>query len=493
MINVSDLSFAYLEIPIFTETSFVVGANQKVAIVGPNGAGKSTLLKIIQGMQDITAGKIEVLGTIAYVPQEVKTDPIIEAAVTVKEYIDVDNVHGDHTIKKLLSNLEAENVPLDALPSKLSGGQKTKISLARALLMEPDILLLDEPTNFMDVQGKKWVMDFLANYPKTVLLISHDIELLDRSIDKVLYVNTHTKKVEEYKGNYTKFLKLRQEREDLLKRQVAVEQKHIDRMKKSLVRLMGNKSKKGVRQRVIMQRRIERNEEHLPELPPEVKSIHMQLPEPDWTSELVLKAEDISVSFGDKKILDKVSLTILRGQRIALIGPNGVGKSTLIKTIMGINTADEGTLRKSDSLNIGYYSQEFDTIDLSKTLYQVFEGVSGLNERQIRSVLAKFMFTDSKLIQRVETLSGGEKTRLSISQLLLAKHNLLILDEPTTYLDVLSQKIILEALKEYKGAMLIVSHTEDFIKELNPDKALLLPENRFSLWSEELLGKVAEY
>ncbi len=493
MIKVTNLSFSYTDIPVFDNTSFVIGENQKVGIVGPNGAGKSTLLKIILGREDVLSGTIDIIGQIAHVPQEVKRNPTIEAAKSVRDYVDANNVLGDFEIKKLLANLEAQNVSLDQIPAKLSGGQKTKIALARALLMEPDILMLDEPTNFMDIQGKKWVMNFLANYPKTVVLISHDLELLDKHIDKVLYLNTHSKKIEEYRGNYTKFLQLKKEKEDLLKRQVAVEQKHIDRMKKSLVRLMGNKSKKGVRQRVMMQRTIQRYEEKLPDLPPQVRSIKMSLPEPDRISELVIKAENISKAYGNKKVLDNVDISVLRGQRIALVGPNGVGKSTLIKILMGIIKPDNGSLRKSDGLNIGYYSQEFDTIDLDQTLYQVFDGKSGLNERQIRSVLVKFMFVGDKIHQSVETLSGGEKTRLSISQLLLAKHNLLILDEPTTYLDVLSQRIILEALKEYRGAMLVVSHTQDFIKELQPDKVLILPENRFALWSDEILEKVAEY
>jgi len=265
MIKVTNLSFSYTDIPVFDNTSFVIGENQKVGIVGPNGAGKSTLLKIILGREDVLSGTIDIIGQIAHVPQEVKRNPTIEAAKSVRDYVDANNVLGDFEIKKLLANLEAQNVSLDQIPAKLSGGQKTKIALARALLMEPDILMLDEPTNFMDIQGKKWVMNFLANYPKTVVLISHDLELLDKHIDKVLYLNTHSKKIEEYRGNYTKFLQLKKEKEDLLKRQVAVEQKHIDRMKKSLVRLMGNKSKKGVRQRVMMQRTIQRYEEKLPD------------------------------------------------------------------------------------------------------------------------------------------------------------------------------------------------------------------------------------
>ena len=328
-------------------------------------------------------------------------------------------------------------------------------------------------------------MGFLANYPKTLILISHDLELLDKHIDKILLVDAHLGKIEEYKGNYTQALDLREEKETLLRKQVHLEQRNISRLEESA-------KKVGVRQRIILQRRVGRLKEKLPDLPPEVRAIKFRLPDPSNVGGLPIKAINISKSYGDKKVLENINLSVERGECVALIGPNGVGKSTFIKILMGLISPDSGEVIKDFELKVGYYSQEFENLDFKKTLLQTAMEVENVTEKIARPVLARFLFPANKVNHEIGTLSGGEKTRLSIALLLLQNYNLLILDEPTTYLDLMSQNIILSVLKEYKGAILIVSHTEEFIKELKPTRALILPENYFNVWSEDILERVSE-
>lgn len=484
MLTVHNLSFAHNAHQIFDDVSFTVLDGQKVGLIGPNGAGKSTLLKILCNQEIPQAGKIEITGTIGIVPQEVKHDPVMEAAKTIKEYLNPDHTKLDYELHKMINGVELGDLDMESAPNVLSGGQKTRLALARALLAQPDILLLDEPTNFLDTAGKKWVMGFLGNYPKTLILISHDLELLDKYIDKILFVNSSLSKIEEYKGNYTRALEIREEKDALLKKQVHVEQRTIARLEESTKVV-------GVRQRIMLQRRVQKLKEKLPDLPPEVKAIKFRLPEPSTVGALPIKAINISKSYGEKQVLKGINLSIERGECVALIGPNGVGKSTLIKILTGFLQPDQGEVFREYNLKIGYYSQEFENLDFEKNILETARSASSSPESVIRPILASFLFPASKLNQKVGTLSGGEKTRLSIALLLLQDYNLLILDEPTTYLDVMSQSIILQVLKSYQGALLVVSHTEDFIKELQPKRALILPENYFDIWSEDLLEKVS--
>ncbi|MGI5827659.1 MAG: ribosomal protection-like ABC-F family protein [Patescibacteria group bacterium] len=486
MIKALNISFSYGEKPIFTKTSFTVGNNQKVGLVGPNGAGKSTLFNLLTQREFPEEGSITVDGIVELVPQEVKQDKVLEHAKTIRDYIDCGHQKQKYELLKILEGLELGNFKLEQKPLNLSGGQKTKLAIARVLILEPDILLLDEPTNFMDTAGKRWVMDFLSRYPKTVLLVSHDLPLINNSIDKVLAINIQYQTIEEYNGNYQTFQKLKKQRDELLRRQIQNEQKHIARMKESLVKMARFTSKKGVRQRTMLKKRIQKLEDTLPELPQEVKRIKLRLPEPSHIGQLPLMLKHISKSYGTNPVLTDVSLSVQRGERIALIGPNGAGKSTLIKVALGILEPDSGQINRNENLKIGYYSQEFEAFDMNLTLMQTMEEKAHLSEKLSRGVLARFMFPREKVNQRVGTLSGGEKTRLSIALLLLKVNNLLVLDEPTTYLDVMSQRVILDALKEYKGTMLVVSHTREFIEELKPSRALFLPQNRVAFWEPEM-------
>lgn len=484
-IRVSKLSFSYGEKPLFTEASFAVGDGQKVGLVGENGTGKSTLLKLFCGEEDPDEGKIEIQGTIELVPQEVKRDPVLDRATSVMEYVNPDGVVETHEIRKLLAGLAVGEIDLTSNPGGYSGGVKTKLALARALFKEPDILLLDEPTNFMDLAGKHWVMNLLARYPKTLILISHDLGLMDHAIDRVIYVNKHTHQIEEYKGNYSQYVQLKKQADEHLRKQVEGQQKYIGQLEHAIKVV-------GVKTRIVLQRKVARLKEVLPELPPAVRSIKIKLPEPARGGDIPIAARGISKAFGELLLMKNLDFMIRRDERIALLGPNGVGKSTLIKLLIGQLQPDAGRVEWNPMNRLGYYSQEFEDFDMEKSVLQLFEDNCQRMESFCRPFLGKFNFPANKVHQKVRTLSGGEKTRLAIAMLCSTDANLLILDEPTTYLDVLSQRVILDALKSYKGTMIIVSHTEEFIRELSPDKVFLLPEAKMDFWIPELAERVGE-
>jgi ATP-binding cassette, subfamily F, member 3 len=492
MIAANNISFSYGYEPVLDQVSFLVSKGQKVGLVGPNGAGKTTLFKLLTKEEFPSEGTLEIQGQLHMVPQEVIYDSALAAAANVADYIDPRHTVGQFRREQVLQGLEF-TLPMDTTHlEQLSGGQKTKLALARALLAQPDILLLDEPTNFLDDPGKKWVMHFLGQYKKTVIIVSHDLSLLDHHIKKVLYLNPQTHQIDTYAGNYSAFVRIKKQQDALLTRQIRNEHQHLQRMEAGLVKLQRLTSDKGVRQRVMLQRRIERIKDVLPELPKELRLMRAAFPPPAKVGALPIRGEHIYKSFGGQSVLKDVSLDILRGERVALVGPNGSGKTTLIKILTGSLAPDSGRVMTSDSLNYGYYSQEFQNFDENKTLEEVVKETEALPDSRIYPFLGRFLFPHSRLHQKMATLSGGEKTRLSIALLMLHQHNLLILDEPTTYLDVMSQRVILEALKDYTGAMLIVSHTREFVAELQPQRVLMLPANKTLLWSPELGEQVTE-
>ncbi|MFA7300825.1 MAG: ABC-F family ATP-binding cassette domain-containing protein [Candidatus Shapirobacteria bacterium] len=481
MISVKDLYYSYGRTPIYSGADLFVGKGQKAGLVGANGAGKSTLFKLLLGEYEPETGKVEVSGNILLVPQEVKNDPTMEAAKTIRDYVDPKNLHEDYEILRIISKLELAQFGLDHSPKSLSGGQKTKLAITRALIQEPQVLLMDEPTNFLDIEGKAWVMNFLGRYPNTLVIVSHDLNLLDAKLDKVFEINPNTKKIDEYAGNYSSYQKLKGEKDALLVRQIHVQGQHIKQMKEGYIKMAHVRSEKAVRQKLQLLKRIEQMEENLPDMPAEAKRIKVNLPEPAWVGEVPIMAKNISKKYGEKVILKDVTFDIKRGERIALQGSNGAGKSTLIKILMSRLEPDAGTVIRNDKLTIGYYSQEFETFDFNETLFATMQDKCHLPEGVIRAQLGRFLFPGDKAFQKIGSLSGGEKTRLSIALLLVQNYNLLILDEPTTYLDVLSQRLILEALKMYKGAILIVSHNPEFIAELKVTRNFYLPEEKMVL------------
>ncbi len=485
MIRAVNLAFRFGNQIIYNTSNFYIGKDQKVGLVGNNGTGKSTLFRLLCGKYSPDEGYLEVDTPVHYVPQEVKKDDNMEGFATVHSYLVAQSEIPDYEIKSMLAGLELQSIDLGGPIAPLSGGQKTKLAIARALLQRPEILLLDEPTNFLDKAGKSWLFSKLTEYPHTLIVVSHDLRFLNSVIDSVLYINHQNKVGEQYKGNYESFLQQKKEREELLTRQVHVQQRKIERMTESLTKI-GGRTEKGARRRIQMERRIEHLKETLPDLPKEARAIKVTLPPLSWVGELPMFTKNICKSFGTKQVLSGVNLTLRRGERTALLGPNGAGKTTLIKIMLGSLAPDSGEVIRDRQLSIGYYSQEFEDFNHDKTVIEVVHEKTHLPESAIRPLLFKMLFTLEKMHQSVGTLSGGEKTRLSIATLLLQPKNLLILDEPTTYLDVMSQRLILEALKEYQGSILIVSHNPEFIDGLSVHQKYYLPENKLELVSHRL-------
>lgn len=372
MIKVTNLHYSHGLNPIYEGVSFSVGRGMKVGLVGPNGAGKSTLFNILSKTDLPDKGTITVEASVELIPQEVKHDIVTNKTTTVREFLNSDNTHTDFELTQILRGLELNAIKLDDAAILLSGGQKTKLAIARALIKQPDILLLDEPTNFLDIKGKQWVMNFLSTYPKTLILISHDLKLMDTYIDKVLVINTHTKKIEEYKGTYSMYLRLKKERDEMEKRRIITEQKHIKQMEKGLEKMARYTSEKGVRQRTNLKHRIAKLKETLPSLPSEIRTIKVRFPDPFRSGEIPLMAKNISKSFGENQVLKNISFSIQRSERVALIGPNGVGKSTLIKILVGMLKSDTGEIINDEHLKVGYYSQEFENFNFDKTLMVIW-------------------------------------------------------------------------------------------------------------------------
>lgn len=491
MIIAKDLSFSYGYEPVFTNVSFSVGRNDKVGIVGQNGAGKSTLFKLLTKTEFPSDGTLKIDGALSMVPQEVKYDKELANAKDMYAYVDPSHTHPLPKIQEIFRGLELDFERMSSDLSSLSGGQKTKLALTRAFLMAPQILLLDEPTNFLDVAGKKWVMHFLAQYPHTLLVVSHDLDLLDRHIKHVLFLNSHSHTIESYTGNYSQFKKTKSQQDALLVRKITNEQKHIKRMEEGLVNLRKMTSKKGVHQRVMQERKIERIKDKLPEMPKELSTFKAKFPTPLPVGKTPIRVSHLSKSFGSVSILKDLTFELLQGERLALIGPNGVGKTTLIKMLTGKLAPDSGEVITAENLSLGYYSQETATFDDNQTLYEAVEATQMIPRDKIYGFLMRFLFSVDRLGQKIGTLSGGEKTRLAIALLMTHPYNVLVLDEPTTYLDVMSQRIILEALKAYTGTILLVSHTEEFVQELAPQRVLMLPEQKIKPWSNDLLDQVS--
>lgn len=493
MIQITSLTFSHGLETLYHKANMYVPKNKKAGLVGLNGAGKSTLFSLLTNQEWPDEGKIKVEGSIRLVPQEVKSDPIQNQAPSVREYLKLTKSISDHELKQLVSNMELPHTILEKNPRYISGGQKTKLAILHAVLTNPDILLLDEPTNFLDDAGKRWVMHWLSQYTKTLIVVSHDLNLLDRHLDTIVYINKQTKQFEQYSGPYSKFLQLKQDHDQYLKRYIRNQQRSIRNMKQSVEKLRQSNVEKVIHQRVQLEKRIARLETNMPPTPKETVTLKLNLQKPPRIGEVPLSVKHLKKIFNQHLVIHDLTFSIIRNQRVAILGQNGAGKSTLIKLIMGNFAPSSGTITLDEQASIGYYSQEFETFDQKLTLLQTLRLQSnGKSEGQIRSFAASFMFNHEKLKQQVGSLSGGEKTRLAIALLMLKPYNFLILDEPTTYLDGLSQRIVLDALKKYAGTMLLVSHTPTFLHELELNRAILMPEEKMVYWDDELLQRSLE-
>ena len=490
---------------ILKNVSFHIEANEKAAIVGINGAGKSTLLKIIMQKEtpdtgDVILAKDATIGYLAQYQDVSGHRTIYEEVLDAKKNIIemeerlrgmeaqmnaltgqelealLDGYHrlshefellGGYTYRSevtgILKGLGFSESEFDRQMSELSGGQKTRVSLGKLLVTKPDVLLLDEPTNHLDMESIRWLEGFLMNYKGAVVIVSHDRYFLDRVVTKVVEIFQHQGYV--YQGNYTEFAKKKAKiREDLLK-QYYNQQREIKHQEEVITKLKSFNREKSIKRAESREKMLDKIE-RLEKPTDENTDIHIVL-EPDVTSgNDVLTVEHLRKAFGTHTLFDDLSFEIKRGERVALIGNNGTGKTTILKIINELLLADGGTIVLGSNVHIGYYDQEHQLLHMEKTIFEeIADDYPQLNHTKIRNVLAAFLFTNDDVFKRIADLSGGERGRVSLAKLMLSDANFLILDEPTNHLDITSKEILESALNQYTGTVFFVSHDRYFINQ----------------------------
>ena len=497
MLNIEKISLNRGNKEILKNITLTIDTNEKIGLVGVNGAGKSTLLKIVVGREEPDLGAVSFKGGISYLAQETHRGLDVEnyPELTIGEYLIIEkNIEVEEwEIKKLLNHLKMEDKDCDSRLGELSGGQKIKVEIIKILLEGSDLLVLDEPTNFLDIPSAEWLMRYLISYPKSVLVVSHDLRLMNKGLSKIWYLNDQTHDVEVYKGNYEQFLKVKALRDEFLVKQLESEEKKAQKVFELAQGLSGRKS-------IKEKKRAARKFEEAKVMKEEVNELKMKLtrskrmkigiPTPIPSSVNVLEVKNISKAYIQSiPVLRNISFNVQRGDRLAIIGKNGVGKTTLLKILAGKQEAISGSYEWGYGTDVGYYAQENEELDLNLTVWQNVERLDWGNMDK-RKFLGGFLISGDMVDQKVCTLSGGEKTRLALAKLFAGRHNVLLLDEPTTYLDPESQKILLNALKEYKGTIIIVSHEPVFVNELGIEKVLLMPEERFTYFKDDYLERV---
>jgi ATPase subunit of ABC transporter with duplicated ATPase domains len=517
MLQVTNLTLTYGPRLILDDVSCTVSAGEKAGLIGINGAGKSSLLKIVAGLLTPDEGTVTRPRTWGYLSQDVAHEDSIAADSTVRDYIFggsglAEAIHAydaltaqlagaagaalddllarfgeaqatlDHLgyydaearAEELVLGLGLKGVALDRRVATLSGGQKTKLALARLLFQAPDFLLLDEPTNFLDAAAARWLMDFLGHYRGGLLIISHDLELLDRNIDKIIRLNEFTHKLEETRGTYSAYLRQTASSQATIEKAQQQQKKEVVRLKKTAERLRTYGATR-VMQVHAVERRVASLEQSMPVLAQNSKRMNIKFTVRQASGKDVLTAQGLTKRYGSKLIFENIRLQVERGQRLVVIGLNGAGKTTLLRSLQGLTTLDAGLATWGDKVQPGYYAQENEGLDYSRTVYEEALSVLPTDTKRVRGVLGRFLFTGDRVQQTIGTLSGGEKTRLALAKLMLAGPNLLILDEPTTHLDPMSRDIIGEALAGYDGTIITVTHDVAFVAQIRPDTLLHMP------------------
>lgn len=507
MITVDGLTVEFGGTTLFKDISFQINEKDRIALMGKNGAGKSTLLKIMAGVRQATRGTVSAPKdcVIAYLPQHLMTEDgrtvfeetcqafahlheiqaeidrintelttrtdyesddymqLIEKVSTLSEkFYAIDMTHFEEDVEKTLLGLGFERSDFNRPTSEFSGGWRMRIELAKLLLKSPDVLLLDEPTNHLDIESIGWLEDFIINSSKAVVVISHDRKFVDNITTRTIEVTMG--RIYDYKASYSHYLELRKERREQQMKQYEEQQKMIAETKDFIERFKGTYSKTfQVQSRVKMLEKLE-----LIEVDEEDTSrLRLKFPPSPRSGAYPVQMSDVAMAFDHKTIFSGVNLTVERGDKIAFVGRNGEGKSTLVKCIMG-QLQNQGQLNLGHNVQIGYFAQnQASLLDGELTVFQTIDDVAkGEIRNKIRDLLGAFMFGGEDSTKKVKVLSGGERTRLAILKLLLEPVNLLILDEPTNHLDLRTKDVLKQALQDFDGTLIVVSHDCDFLDGL---------------------------
>ena len=526
-LEVRDLSVEAGGATVVQDLSFTLRAGDKVGVVGRNGAGKTSTLKVLAGEAPPAAGAVERRGALGYLRQDPRQhrdddatsglEYILSARDLVErsrglekvriqleedpsdrnvrrfsrledEYRDLGGYRAESEVRTTTAGLGLAQDRLSLPVGALSGGERRRLELARILFGGSDLLLLDEPTNHLDVDAKHWLMTFLATYKGALMVVSHDLGLLDASITRILHLDRDG--VVEYRGTYSQYRTARTKDEVRLTALAGRQEQEIRRLK-TLADSMRGQTAKRARKAKTLDTRAARLEANKVTGPSRERTVRFRFPEPPHCGRTVLRAEGLTKGYGGPAVFEDVTFDVERGERLLIMGLNGAGKTSLLRILIGETQADAGTFVFGHGVESGYYAQEHEGIRDGVDLLTHMRAASPADDQALRSLLGMFGLPGAMAFQDAGTLSGGEKTKLALAQLVAGRKNLLLLDEPTNNLDPPSRTAIAQALQDWPGAMVIVSHDPEFVEALQPQRVLLMPDGDLDYWDEELLDLVA--
>ena len=524
MISVQNLELRAGARLLMEDVTFRVDNGDKIGLVGRNGAGKTTMTKVLAGLALPAEGTVTRSGSIGYLPQDPKVDDMTQLArdrilsargldgVARKmrqaqeamasedestrtkgmrrydrleaEFIAGGGYAAESEAAVITSNLDLPERVLAQPLETLSGGQRRRVELARILFSAADTMLLDEPTNHLDADSILWLREFLKNFSGGLLVISHDVELMELVVNRVFYLDANRCVIDQYNMGWKNYLSQREQDEHRRKRERANAQKKAQALMEQANKMRAKATKAVAAQQMI--KRAERMMRGLEDERQTDKVAAIRFPEPAPCGKTPLSAQSLSKSYGSLEIFTDVDLAIDRGSRVVVLGLNGAGKTTLLRMLAGNTAPDTGEVVYGHGAKIGYFAQEHEILDGERTVLENMKSAApDLDDTRVRTILGSFLFSGDDVEKPAGVLSGGEKTRLSLATLVASSANILLLDEPTNNLDPASRKEILNALKAYKGAIVMVSHDEGAVEALNPERVLLLPDAVEDLWSKE--------
>jgi ATPase subunit of ABC transporter with duplicated ATPase domains len=509
---------------LMEHVSFRVDDGDKVGLVGRNGAGKTTLTKALAGESQPTGGRIDRTGEIGYLPQDPRSgnpedtartrildarglgqlvigireatlamadpDPQVSEAAMARygrlddRFVALGGYAAEAEAASIASNLALPDRILDQQLKTLSGGQRRRIELARILFSGADTMILDEPTNHLDADSVVWLRDFIKGYQGGVVVISHDVDLVEETVNKVFYLDANRQVIDVYNMGWKHYLRQREADEERRKKERANAEKKATSLQLQAARFGAKASKAAAAHQMVA--RAEKLLAGLEDVRAVDRVAKLRFPDPVPCGRTPLTASDLSKSYGSLEIFAAVDLAIDRGSKVVILGLNGAGKTTLLRILAGIDRPDTGQVEKGHGLRIGYYAQEHETIDVNRTVIQNMTAASpDLTETEARKVLGSFLFTGDDGHKLAGVLSGGEKTRLALAMIVVSGANVLLLDEPTNNLDPASREEILGALAGYSGAVVLVSHDEGAVEALNPERVLIMPDGVEDHWNPD--------
>ena len=529
MITTTSLRLSIAGRPLLHDASFVVGPGDKAAIVGKNGVGKSSLVSVLVGdpsPQLSCGGEMQVLGTLGYLPQvpvvgglgtdssafshvlssrgldvldgdlatarrSMAEDPtperIAKFSDTEERYRVLGGYEAESTLARMAEGLGLRQDLLFEDVDSLSGGQRRRLDLMRVLFGEPDVMVLDEPTNHLDVPAKRWLMEQLAQFKGALLIVSHDLTLLDRAITKVLHL--HGGLLDEFSGTYTSFRSQLAQRLDQQQRVAVRQAREVVRLS-ALADSMRASTAKRARVAKTLDKRVERLERTRTATVKRERTVRFRLPDPPRSGETPLEVTSLAVSYGTQRVLRDVSMALGRGDRAVVVGRNGAGKSSFLRCLAGVQAPAQGTVRLGHNVAVGYFAQEHEQVDLERTALENIDDTVLTTEVDRRSLLGSFGLSGELATRPADSLSGGERAKLSLAMLAAGWSNLLVLDEPTNNLDPQSVTAVGQMLSRWPGTLVVVSHDRTFVESLRPTHALLLPGERFDFWRDDYLDQV---